>query len=91
VVKVEVASRGNDWVCEVAVEQGGERSHHTVTVTPGDLTRWGSGEGPEAVRDLVQRSFAFLLEREPPSSILPSFELAVIRRYFPDYDQQFKK
>jgi hypothetical protein len=31
---------------------------------------------------LVRESFAFLLEREPAGSILPSFSLDVITRYF---------
>ena len=37
--------------------------------------------------DLVRRSFAFLLEREPKESILRSFELPEIGRYFPDYER----
>jgi hypothetical protein len=34
---------------------------------------------------LVQCSFEFLLEREPKESILSSFNLSVISRYFPQY------
>ena len=37
------------------------------------------------------RSFEFLLLREPPGSILPRFDLSVIQRFFPEYDQQFKR
>ena len=37
------------------------------------------------VEDLVTRSFDFLLEREPPTSILRNFALPDIERYFPDY------
>ena len=37
--------------------------------------------------DLVRRSFAFLLEREPKESILRSFDLPEIGRYFPDYER----
>ena len=40
---------------------------------------------------LVQESFAFLLEREPASSILSSFELPVIARYFPEYEQEIRR
>jgi len=43
------------------------------------------------VEDLVSRSFDFLLERESPSSILATFELSVITRYFPEYDHAFKR
>ena len=36
---------------------------------------------------LVRRSFDFLLEREPNTSILRQFELPVIARYFPEYER----
>jgi hypothetical protein len=75
------------WLCHVRVEQAGERSEHSVSVTGADLARWGRGD----VVELVSRSFAFLLEREPPSSILPRFELSVIQRYFPEYDREIRR
>lgn len=40
--------------------------------------------------DLVRRSFEFLLEREPNTSILRSFDLQVIERYFPEYRRQIR-
>ena len=40
--------------------------------------------------DLVRRSFAFLLEREPKESILRTFELSVIGRYFPEYEREIR-
>ncbi len=61
-----------------------------MSVSESDLRRWGRGGGEVGVEDLVRRSFDFLLEREPPSSILGRFDLSVIERYFPDYDQQLK-
>jgi hypothetical protein len=90
-VTVQAELRNGGWVCAVAVERGGETSSHTVTVGPADLARWGRGDDIAAVEDLVSRSFQFLLEREPPSAILSRFDLAVIERYFPDYDQQLKR
>ena len=39
---------------------------------------------------LVKKSFEFLLEREPNTSILRSFELSVIGRYFPEYESVIK-
>lgn len=59
-------------------------THHLVHVQPADLERWGHGRSPE---ELVRRSFVFLLQRESKESILPEFDLSVIQRYFPDYDQ----
>ena len=75
------------WRCEVEVEVDGARTMHVVTVSRSDLARWGGG-GP--VEGLVTRSFEFLLEREPPGSILRRFDLSVIQHYFPEYDQHFK-
>ena len=36
---------------------------------------------------LVERSFKFLLQRESNTSILRSFELSEISRYFPEYEK----
>ena len=35
---------------------------------------------------LVEKSFNFLLDRESNTSILRSFDLQVISRYFPEYE-----
>jgi hypothetical protein len=73
------------WTCAVTVRQG-ERvvSSHAVRVSAADLERLD----PIAAEPtpLVEASFAFLLEREPPSSILRAFDLPVIGRYFPDFE-----
>ncbi len=90
-VVVKVRPSGDGWVCEVEVEQAGDRTRHSVTVTAADLARWGRGGGEGDVEDLVRRSFAFLLEREPASSILRTFDLSAIRRYFPEYDRLFAR
>jgi hypothetical protein len=94
-VTVELRRSGDGWTCEVEVQLDGRRSRYTVTVTPQDVARWGrdadsNADEAEVVADLVRRSFEFLLEREPPESILRRFDLAVIQRYFPEYDRQFQ-
>lgn len=40
---------------------------------------------------LVRESFVFLLEREPPTSILKKFDLSVISRYFPEYAEEMRR
>ena len=40
--------------------------------------------------ELLKFSFKFLLEREPNTSILSSFELRVISKYFPEYENSVK-
>ena len=86
-VTVHVEPSGDGWKCLVTVEQGRDRTAHTVTVKKGDAERWAGGTEPGDVQDLVLRSFEFLLEREPAGSILRTFDLATIQRYFPEYDR----
>ena len=76
----------NDTTFQVRVSQGGSESSHTVTV-PDDYHRKLTG-GSISKEELVRKSFEFLLQREPKESILSSFELSVIARYFPEYERQ---
>lgn len=69
---------------EVSV-QGRTPTTHTVTVLPEYAAKLTGGSVSNEV--LVQRSFEFLLEREPNTSILRSFDLPVIARYFPEYER----
>ena len=62
--------------------QDGTSTSHLVTVWPSDVDRYAPDATPE---ELLEASFAFLLEREPKESILSRFELPVIERYFPEY------
>ena len=58
---------------------------HIVTVQPDYAVKLTGGR--VAAEMLVVRSFEFLLERESNTSILRSFELPVIARYFPEYER----
>jgi hypothetical protein len=89
-ITVQATPGPGGWVCEVAVDESGQRTAHTVTVSRASLARWGRGSDEGAVQDLVRRSFEFLLEREPPGSILRRFDLTAIERHFPEYDTLFR-
>ena len=65
----------------VTVSDGGSTTHE-VTARPADIDRIGGGAAAE---HLIEASFRFLLDREPKESILSSFDLTVISRYFPEY------
>lgn len=72
---------------EVVVEAG-TTTRHKVTVKPSyyeQLT--GKRVTPEV---LVEKSFEFLLERESNTSILRSFDLPIIGRYFLEYEKVIK-
>ena len=71
------------WSCVVQVGSGGRANEHDVSVSAAELRRFA----PKSTEPtgLVERSFLFLLEREPKESILRRFALSDIERYFPDY------
>ncbi len=76
----------NHWTYEVAVQQDGRRHDYRVTLSWADYDLWSHGRvAPERV---VQKAFAFLLERESPQMILGRFDCSVIRRYFPEVDRK---
>jgi hypothetical protein len=70
----------------VVREQRGE-SRHRVTISADDAARYsGSCLDPA---HCVEAAMAFLLDREPKESILGAFDISVIRRYFPEFDETF--
>jgi hypothetical protein len=74
------------WTCDVTIDvERGPTTHHVVTVTADDLARLDPGARDPHL--LVDASFRFLLEREAPTSILRSFDLMEIARYFPEYER----
>lgn len=84
-VELRARQEGEGWSAEVWVQDPKGRSHHHVTVSKEELLRYGRGR---SVEELIGASFEFLLQREPPSSILPEFELSTIERYFPEFAEE---
>lgn len=68
---------------EVAATVGGSR--HTWRVRVPDELAARLGADPAEV---ARATIAFLLDREPPGSILASFDCTVVPGYFPDYDAE---
>ena len=62
---------------------------HTVTVTNQSLTDLTDNNVTKA--QLLEFSFNFLLQREPNTSILSSFDINVISRYFSDYRDEVRR
>ena len=73
----------------VTVSEGKSRSVHTVSVEAAYARKLG-GEAVDTPA-LVRRSFEFLLEHEPKESILGTFALPVIGRYFPEYEREIAR
>ena len=62
---------------------------HEVTVNDQSLTDLTDDIVTKA--RLLEFSFKFLLEREPNTSILSSFDINVISRYFSDYKDKVRR
>jgi hypothetical protein len=67
---------------------GGTTTTHVVTVSPTYRDQLTGGRVP--AEKLVEKSFEFLLEREPNTSILRAFDLPTIQRYFPEYERTIR-
>ena len=78
------AEKAAPTVYQVTVESG-STTQHTVTLTPEYWQKLTNGR--IHAETLIQKSFEFLLKRESNTSILGSFELPVIQRYFPEYER----
>ncbi len=88
-IDVSCVTATDGWLCQVKIAEGGSETRHSVTLTRSDFQRLAaSGESPDS---LVRRSFVFLLKSEPKESILRSFALPEIGRYFAEYEREMRK
>jgi FlaA1/EpsC-like NDP-sugar epimerase len=78
----------SDEEFQVTVNEKNSTSHK-VTLT--DDVHQNLTNGKVSKKELIEFSFKFLLEREPNTSILSSFELSVISGYFPEYIKTVKE
>jgi hypothetical protein len=87
-IEVRPSGRQDRYEFEVTVREGRSATQHRVSLARADYERLAAGlASPEA---LVTESFRFLLEHEPKESILRSFDLAIIGRYFPGYEGEIQ-
>lgn len=85
---VRCDAQDGGWRCHVVLRSDAVETEHEVLVDRAMLDDLAPGATPEA---LVTESFRFLLEREPPESILRSFELPIIGRYFGGYADEMRR
>ena len=78
----------SDDVFEVSVAKT-STTIHTVTVTDQSLTDLAGDNTTKT--ELLEFSFNFLLDREPNTSILSSFDINVISKYFSDYKDEVRR
>lgn len=67
---------------------GDQQTKHLVSISDGLYFSLTSKKISK--KELLKYSFQFLLEREPNTTILSSFELTEISKYFPEYLKKVK-
>ncbi len=82
-----IVTKISDTKFEVMVNAG-TTTTHIVSLTTDYYKKLT--EGKVSHETLIEKSFEFLLEREPNTSILRSFDLPVIGRYFSEYEGKIK-
>lgn len=82
----QIEEKDNAWIFQVVVGEEPDATSHVVTVPREYWKKLANGKDNPA--DFVRKSFEFLLEREPKEAILREFELSVISRYFPEYEEE---
>ena len=80
---------GSGFTFDVIVRDLRGESRHRVTIEANEAERWAKlGAEPSRCAEAVMR---FLLDREPKESILSAFDMRVVRRYFPEFDEAFPR
>ena len=78
------------WRCAVTIDDGRGTSSHEVTVATDDAVDLAAATDAAEVERLVYETMAFLLEREAKESILRSFDITVVGRYFPEFEHEIR-
>lgn len=74
---------------DVVLSEGGGETRHEVTMSEETFARLAGGaHSPEVC---LEAAFRFLLDREPKESILNRFDVDVISRYFPEFEQEMPR
>ena len=83
-VAVACERSAGEYRCRVTIGEDPAATHHVVSFGQAEFERLAPHATPEK---LVSAAFEYLLEREPREQILRDFELAVIGRYFPGWEE----
>jgi hypothetical protein len=85
-IEVRRTDSGDPLCFEVTVRDRGSETSHHVMMSRETCERLSSGRHtPESC---IEAAFRFLLDREPKESILRSFDVTVISRYFPEFERE---
>ncbi len=86
-IRVMRVGDGEPFAFNVCVKDAEGERRHRVTLSQTDFERLGRGAAAE---ELLEAAFRFLLDREPKEAILERFDVSVISRYFPEFDERLR-
>lgn len=82
-IEVEQTGGPDPLVFDVNVVERGHKTRHEVSIAAGYARQLADTVEPA---DLIEGVFCFLLDREPASAILASFDVSVVPTYFPEFE-----
>ena len=70
----------------VEIEENSTRTQHEITLEESYYKKLTKEKISK--KELIKRSFKFLLEREPKEAILGEFDIEEISQHFPDFEDE---
>jgi hypothetical protein len=88
-IEVRRTSGGDPLEFEVVVREGQGETRHHVTMARETCDRLTAAQ--DTPERCLEAAFRFLLDREPKEAILSRFDVTVISRYFPEFEQELPR
>jgi hypothetical protein len=88
-IEVQQISTSDPFGFDVTVKEGGGQTRHRVTMKKATYDKLTGGRVPPD--RCIEAAFEFLLERESKESILSTFDVTVISRYFPSFERDIAR
>lgn len=73
----------------VTIRESKSETHHHVTLSDASYRMLCTGR--RTPEECIEAAFKFLLDREAKESILTRFDIAVIARYFPEFNRELPR
>jgi len=87
-IDVKRLGEGDPFKFDIVVREGKGETRHQVTMAQATYDQLTAGM--YAPEHCLEAAFRFLLDREPKESILERFDVTVISRYFPEFEQELR-
>ena len=88
-IEVRRTGEGDPLEFAVTVREGRGETNHQVTMGRKTCERLAAGKHTSEA--CLEAAFRFLLDRERKESILGRFDVTVISRYFPEFEEELPR